>query len=155
MSIETEKNLFRRTQESRESGVENRENQEIDPELAKAATMERADLLVKEVKQSKQQMQNIILHMQTVLSAIRQLRQQLQLAQTDDDISSVKQDKKQIEILKKKIQEYGDELEKMRKDLVREQMEELKNGVGVGLSSAELQVKAEEMVELLIKQVKQ
>ena len=88
------------------------------------------------------------------MAAIRQLRSQLQLAQTDDDVSSVKQDRKKIAELKKKIQDYGVELEKMKGDLIREQMEELKNGVGVGLSSADLQAKAEAMVEKMIGEVK-
>ena len=133
--------------------MEQKEGQE-DAELKRAASMERADYLVKEVKQSKKQMQNIVMHMQTVISAIRQLRQQLQLAETVDEASSIRQDKKQIEILKEKIKAYGDELEKMRGDLIREQLEELKNGIGVGLSATELQSRAEQMVDKMIEEVK-
>ena len=54
------------------------------------------DVIIKEVKTSKKQMQNIVLHMQQVTQAIQQLRQQLQLAQTDDEVTSIKQDKKRI-----------------------------------------------------------
>lgn len=154
MSLETEQSEIRkRSREAAERNVENREGKE-DAELKVAAAKERAEVIVKEVKQSKKQMQNIVVHMQVVLTAIRQLRQQLQLAQVDDDISSVKQDKRQIEVLRKKIKEYGVELEKMREDLIREQLEELKNGVGVGLTSEELYKRAEEMVEELINEVK-
>lgn len=156
MAIETEKtdSIRRRSLEGREASAEQKEKQD-DTELKSAAAMERADVLIREAKTSKKQMQNIVLHMQTVMSAIRQLRQQLQLVEESDDPASIKQDKKQIEELKKKIREYGDELEKMRGDLVREQMEELKDGVGVGMTTAELQQRAEELVEKLIQQVKQ
>ena len=149
MSVETEKSLERR--ETREI----KENKENDPELQAAATMERADLLVKEIKQSKKQMQNIFLHMQQVMQAIRQLRAQLQLAANNDDPASVKQDKEMIVKLKKKIVDYGSELEKMRHDLVREQMDELKNGIGVGLSAEQLKQKAEEMVEEMMAIIKE
>ncbi len=155
MVIETEKtnSLRRRSLEGREIKAEQKEKQD-DAELESAAAMERADVLIREAKTSKKQMQNIVLHMQTVLSAIRQLRQQLQLAEESDDPTSVKQDKKQIEELKKKIREYGDELEKMRGDLVREQMEELSRRK-VGMTTEELQRKAEKLVEEMIQQVKQ
>lgn len=155
MPFETEQEQKRRRGlEGRETGAEQKEKQD-EAELKSAAAMERADVLIREAKTSKKQMQNILLHMQTVMAAIRQLRQQLQLVEESDDPASVKQDKKQIEGLKKKIREYGDELEKMRGDLIREQMEELKNGIGVGLSGDELRKRAEEMVEQLIQQVKQ
>ncbi|KKQ26955.1 MAG: hypothetical protein US42_C0018G0029 [Candidatus Magasanikbacteria bacterium GW2011_GWC2_37_14] len=155
MTLETEQaNLRRRGVESREFGVENKESKENE-ELKAAAAMERADTIIREAKNSKKQMQNIVVHMQTVISAIRQLRTQLQLVQKDDDDSSVKQDKKKIAELTKKLEDYGDELIKMKADLIREQMEELKNDIGEGGSLEELQKKAEALVEELIKQVKQ
>lgn len=140
-----------------EASQENRESKEgeINEELKRATAMEKVDILVKEVKGNKKQMQNILVHMQQVTSAIRQLRSQLQLAQTDDDATSVRQDKKRIDELKKKIKEHVEEVEKMRGDLVREQIEELKNGIGVGMSSSELQEKAEEIVDRLIKEIKE
>jgi len=155
MSLETEQeNRRRRGVESREFGVESKENKENE-ELKAAAAMERADTIIREAKNSKKQMQNIVVHMQTVISAIRQLRAQLQLVQSDDDDSSVKQDKKKIAELTKKLEDYGDELIKMKADLIREQMEELKNDIGEGGSVEELQKRAEELVDELIKQVKQ
>ena len=141
---------YEASQESRES----KEN-EVNEELKRATAMEKADYLVKEVKGNKKQMQNILVHMQQVTNAIRQLRNQLQLAQTDDDVSSVKQDKKRIEELKSKIKEHVSEIEKMKGDLIREQVEELRNGVGVGLSSEDLQKKAEMIVNNLIKEIKE
>jgi len=154
MTIETEQSeALRRSRESQESKTESKEG-EVSEELKAGAAMERADIIVKEVKQSKKQMQNIVVHMQTVLATIRQLRQQLQLVQNTDDPESIKLDKKRVEELTKKIRVYGDELEKMKTDLIREQMEELKNGVGVGMSTDELARKAGEMVEEMIAQVK-
>lgn len=156
MSLETEQEFRRKSREAQERAVEAREAKEgeVNEELKAAAAMERADYLVKEVKSSKQQMQNIVLNMQQVQNAIRQLRAQLQLAEDSDDPESVKQDKKKIAELKKKIVEHADELEKMRGDLVHEQIEELKNGVGAGMATEDLRAKAEAMVEEMIQEIK-
>lgn len=153
MTYETEEQFKKRSREA-EVVRESREAKEgeIDEELKTAAAMERADYLVKEVKQSKKQMQNILLHMQQVTKAIRELRQQLQLA-GDGDATSVEQDKERIEELKKKIKEYQEEIVAMRGDLVREQMEELKEGVGVGVTAEELKKRAEGMVDKMIKEI--
>ena len=152
MSFESEQENRRRlSRESRESSAEFRENKEgeVDEELQKAAAMERADLVIKEVKSSQKQMQNIARNMQEVQKAIRQLRAQLQLAQNNDDPVSVVQDKKRIEELKNKIAENISELENMREDLIREQLDELQKQ-NLGLSELELKNKAEELVEELI-----
>ncbi len=141
----------------REKNYESRESKEgeISEELKRATAMEKADYLVKEVKSSKKQMQNIVIHMQQVTQAIRQLRAQLQLVEDSDDPSSIIQDKKKVEDLKNKIKSYGDELEKMRGDLVREEMAELKKGVGINMSEEDLRVKAEESVEKMIREIKE
>jgi len=153
MSLETEQEFRKRSREA-ERSRESRESKEAeaDPELAAAATLERADYLVKEVKQGKQQMQNILIHMQQVKTAIRQLRQQLQLADGDDS-GSVQHDAARVEELKKQVKGYQEELVKMRSDLVREQMSELKNGIGVGLTTAELQARAEGVIDAMIAEV--
>jgi len=159
MSFESqqENEIGRRSREARESGVEQKESKEgeIDPELKAAAAMERADIMIREVKSSKKQMQNIVRHMQEVKTAIRKLRAQLQLVQNDEDETSIKGDKKQVKELKLKIKDYVGELESMRDDLIREQMQELKDTVGVGISTGELQTKAEEIIDDMIRQVKQ
>ncbi|MFA6427216.1 MAG: hypothetical protein WCW16_02075 [Candidatus Magasanikbacteria bacterium] len=152
MSLEVEQSeIRRRSREAQERAVEVRESKEkeMDPEAQAAATMERADFLVKEVKSGKQQVQNIMLHMQQVLVAIQALRQQLQL-QTDGSVSSVEQDKKQIETLKKKIIVHKDELLKMKEELINTQVEEIRKGGGAGLSDAELRAKSKELVERII-----
>lgn len=156
MSFETEQSNIRRSREGRESNAEQRENKEgeVNKELQAAAAMERADVMIREVKSSKKQMQNIVRHIQEVQTAIRNLRAQLQLVQNDEDDASVVQDKKKIEDLRLKIKGYVEELEKMRGDLVREQMEELQNGIGVGMTTEQLQKKAEGMVEELIAMAK-
>jgi len=155
MPIETEKTEVK--QKTPEAGVEKQETKESEAnkEKKEASAMERKDIIVKEVKQSKQMMQNIVLQIQQVVNAIRQLRTQLQLSATNDDPMSVKLDKEAIEKLKKKILEYGTELENMRGDLIREQIEELKNGTGAVLTDEQLQKKAEEMVEEMLRVIRE
>lgn len=148
--MESEQDIFNRSRESKDLGHETKEA-EINPELQAAASMERADYLVKEVKQSKKQMQNIVLHMQQVKQAIKQIRAQLQL-QASADPTSLEQDQKQVEKLQEQIKQYQDELIKMKDDLIREQIEELKNSAGVTLSADQLKQKAEIMVNDLISQ---
>lgn len=152
MSYETEKSLERVS--SRESSAEKRETKEaeVNTELKQAAAMERADYLNKEIKTSKKQMQNIVLHIQQVTVALRQLREMLKLSDRGD-APSLLEDKKKVEELKEKISYYKDELVKMKDDLVKEQIEELKNNQTSGMSELELKIKAEEMVEGLIKSI--
>ncbi len=144
---DTFESQFGRSIEAQAERKESREA-EIDPELQAAATLERADYLVKEVKNSKQQMQNIVLHMQHVKQAIKQIRQQLQLAASDDD-SSVQQDEAQVEKLKKQIADYQDEIIKMREDLITAQIQELQK-TNPSASPDALQQEATQMVDTLI-----
>lgn len=120
--METEKKY---TQQERERIKESKE-QEVDPELAKASVMERADILVKEVKTNQKQLQNIALHMQQVMAAIKQLRQQLQIQDDDQDPSSIQHDKEKAEQLKKKIGDYIVDLEGMKDDILRDMVKDLK-----------------------------
>lgn len=154
MIFNPEQESARRTREARELAFEAREAKEGDTaELKKAAAMERADFLSKEIQNSAKQMQHILIHMQEVTAAIRRLRELLQVADHHGDPASVQEDKARIYELKKKISAYQDELVKMKGDLVREQVAELKNGVGVGLSSEALEHKAKEIVERMIQSV--
>lgn len=155
LEIERE-NSRRRVAEAREVGVEREKTKEseTDTELKRAAVLERADFLVKEVKTNQKQMQNILLNIQQVLNLIQQLRAQLQLADDSNEPSSVQQDKKKIAELKKKIADYSVELENMREDLTREQSAELKRGIGAGLSESELNEKAAAMVAEMIERIK-
>jgi len=136
-----------------EAAAEKRESKEAEtnPELQAAATLERADYLVKEVKNSKQQMQNIVLHMQQVKQAIKNIRQQLQLVLQDDNHtdSSVAQDEAQVARLKKQIAAYSEEIHHMKDDLIAAQIEELKK-IDPGTNPLYLNTKAVQMVEALI-----
>lgn len=149
MSIETEEQ-FRKRSHEREPLREQKETKEAEAneELKRAAAMERADYLAKEVKQSKQQIQNILLHMQQVLAAIQALRDELNLS-VSEDASSVAEDKKRVAALRKKINEHQKEIQTMREDLIREQVAQLKEeGAGGGLDV--LRARAENMVDNLI-----
>ena len=110
------------------------------------------DFRLKEVKSGKQQIQNIVIHMQQVLQTIQALRKQLQI-QSDDATNSVEQDKKQVEKLKKKIAEYKDEILKMRDELIRSQIERIKQGEEATLSDKQLQEQAENLVNQIMKEV--
>jgi len=79
MSVFNPESESSRSDHERERTRESRETKEgeKDPELQAAARLERAEYLVKEVKSSKKQMQNILRHVQEVKTLIQQLRTQL------------------------------------------------------------------------------
>jgi len=113
---------------AREASAETRETKEDEQseELKAAAAMERAELIVKEVKQSKKQMQNILLHLQDVTQAIQALRTQLALGQSAQDPSSVQHDKDRLRLLQEKIHGYEKEILVMKDDLIVEKEAELR-----------------------------
>ena len=136
-----------------ESNKEVAKEKEMTPEAKAAATMERADILVKEVKTSKQQMQNIMINVGQVVQAIKALRAQLQIvANNDENISSVEQDKKSIEKLKKKISGHTDELLKMKEELITIHISQMSQASGVEINE-DMKNKAREVVENLIAEV--
>ncbi|MFA7314570.1 MAG: hypothetical protein WC025_01400 [Candidatus Magasanikbacteria bacterium] len=136
-----------------ESSREIEKNKEMTPEAKAAATMERAELLVKEVKSNKQQIQNIMMNIANVLQAIQALYQQLQLVtKVDDNIPSVEQDKKMIEKMKKRIADHKDELLKMKEELIIFQAKQMAESSGVEIGE-DLKNKARIMVENLLAQI--
>ncbi len=151
MSIETEQELFSKNKERAERAVESKESKEgeIDEELKRAAVMERADYLVKEVKSSQQQIQNILVHMQDVLQALAQLKAQLAISDPDEP-ESVKLDKKQIEKIKEKIAGHKDELLKMKDELIEAQLEKLEQE---GYAQDELKKRAEQLISQVLEAV--
>ena len=156
MSIESQEAQLRKSREAateraRESR-EVKEGGEMDEAAKAAATMERADYLVKEVKGGKQQIQNIMIHMQSVLQALTALRKQLEI-EDSGDASSVEQDKAHAEKLKAKISEHKDELLKMRDELIIAQVEQIREGEGSTLGDVELRHRAEEIVKKLMNQI--
>lgn len=144
----------RRSREAQEIYRESRETKENEDnaELKAAAAMERADYLVREVKTNKNQMQNIMLHMQAVLQAIRDLRSALALPQSRTDEASTVQDKKRVEDLKQKILEYKDELLKMKDELFAEQIALLKQKQPAAAEET-LRQEAEMMVKKILAEV--
>lgn len=102
--------------------AETKESKEgtVDSELTAAAAMERADYLIKEVKSNTQQMQNIVMHMAQVQKAIADIRKQLQLVHAGDP-SSLTRDEIRIQLLRKKIELYRQELFSMKHELLEEQ----------------------------------
>jgi uncharacterized protein YbgA (DUF1722 family) len=111
----------------RERTRETKEQKEVEtsPEAQAAAAMERAEIIVKEVQSNKKQMQNILMHMGQVQAAIKALRKQLALQDIDHD-ASVLQDAATVEKLKEKIRTYKDELLAMQDDLLRAQLNEIR-----------------------------
>lgn len=150
-SFETEKQFDTLQRKSVEAARESRESRESekDPELQAAASKERADYLVKEVKTSQQQVQNIAMHVAQVQQALKKLRAELQLSEQGDSMS-VQQDRARIEILKKQIGEYVGELVAMKEDLIVFEMEELKK-TGVSVEEPELRQKSQERVENMLR----
>ena len=143
-----ETQLERSAKREKEPSRESRERFEMDAQAEAAAAMERADMIVKDVKSSKQQMKNIVMNMHMVKQQIQQLRQQLQLAD-NDDANSLQQDQKTVDELKKKISGHQQELLSMREDLIREQKEELITQKFVGDVVAE----AERLIDQMIHDV--
>jgi hypothetical protein len=139
--------------EKKDIGHEEREEHTEDKELQAVAAMERADYLVREVKTNKNQMQNIIVHMQSVMQAIRDLRAALQLPVHSNDDESIIQDKKRMEDLHKKIAAYVDELYAMKEDLVNEHMINLQKEHPTK-NADELRVQAEHIVENILVEIK-
>lgn len=150
MSIESEKS--RELSRERERNYESKESKEgeTDKELQAAAALERADFLVGEVKSSKKQMQNIVVHMQEVLAALKALREQLQISTSTED-NSIVQDKKRVDELKKKIADYKDELLKMKDELVAAQMQDLRK-IDANMSDVALRERAEQMVNKIMQE---
>lgn len=149
-SFETERQFDTLQKKSAETARESRESKEAerDPELQAAASKERADYLVKEVKTNQQQMQNIVMHVAQVQQALKKLRAELQLSEQGDSMS-VQQDKARIEALKKQIGEYMGELIAMKEDLIVFEMNELKKGGVVG--SDHLRSEAQKRVENMLR----
>ena len=138
-------------------GFEARESREIkegresegDEALKKAAAMERAEYLVREVQSNRKQMQHIIMNMLAVQKAIIALRAQLLLAEDSTDAASVTQDKTRVARLKALIVGHKEELIAMRDDLIREQVHMLQEKK-LSVSAEELTQQARVMVDTLL-----
>lgn len=120
--MENHEKMYHHEKEWNKESRENKED-ELSEELRAAATRERAEFLIKEVKSSTKQVQNLMLHIQLTLSALKALKTQLQLT-SQEDPASVVHDKKIVSTLKQKIVEHKTELLEMKEDLVQALMED-------------------------------
>lgn len=139
----------------REKNKEKKEA-EVSAEDRVAASKERADYLVKEVKNSQQQMQNILLHMAEVKKIIKQIRDELQLAHAPGTDNSLREDDLRIKKLQQRIATYQEEILKMRDDLIRAEIDEIqKRNPQKKLSQTELSAEATQAVDTLIQNLQQ
>lgn len=120
---EFEKNsneIKRKGAESTEMGTESREKQAEEAEK-KMAAKERVEVVAREVKNTKQQIANIMANMTAVVKAVAAIRAQLQVAQNDGDIPSVKRDEQTVEKLKKKLEGLFGEIADLKVALLAEE----------------------------------
>jgi phenylalanyl-tRNA synthetase alpha subunit len=116
---ESENRLRRNRVEGQELNVESKEKQDEELEK-KLGAKERMEQVTHEVKNTKQQMQNIMMNMQQVVKAVAAIRAQLNL-NNEADIPSAKQDQKELELLQKKLQNFKNQLDDLRPVLVEEE----------------------------------
>lgn len=129
--------------ESKEKGTEEAEK--------KMAARERVEVVSREVKTTKQQIQNIMGNMQAVVKAVAAIRAQLQLAQ-GGSIPSAEQDKRSLAALKKKLTSLYGELNDLRGALLAEQRKNIQEE-NPDWSAEEIEKAAKKQVEELWKQL--
>jgi hypothetical protein len=118
---EKNQNRFRRNSvEGAEIGAEAKEKQ-IEEAEKKMGAKERAETISKEVKTTKNQIQNIVANMTQVIKAVAAIRAQLGLGVKGGAIPSVQKDEKILESLKKKLDGLFGEIEGLKKALVAEE----------------------------------
>lgn len=134
-----------------ERAEKSQEAQEEDQEAKKMAARERVEVVSREVKTTKQQIQNIVGNMQMVLKAVAAIRAQLQ-APAGGSIPSVEQDKKRLDGLQKKLDGLFGEIGDLKKALLVEE----RKAVGEehkGWSAEEIQQEAEKRVGEILRKV--
>lgn len=153
MSLETEKQ-FNNVEQERSYETKETKERDLSPEAAAAAMKERAEFLVKEVKNNQTMMQNILMNMAQVKQLIQKIRAQLQLAQQQDESQSVQEDAKYVEELKKQIADHKKELINMREDLIHIYSEDIKQQQPE-LTKEQVNVQAATFVDNIINQTQQ
>ncbi len=109
----------RNTHEGAELSQEQKEKQ-VEEAEKKMAAKERAEVVGKEVKNTKQQMQNITANMIQVVKAVQAIRTQLGLTQTGA-IPSVAQDEKTLAALRAKLDGLMGEVADLKNALLAEE----------------------------------
>ncbi len=105
-------------QEAKEKQVEEAEK--------KMAAKERVEMVGREVKSTKQQIQNITANMTQVLKAVAAIRAQLTIPHSDDTVPSVARDKKNLEELRKKLDGLMGEIVDLKGALLGEEAKSVK-----------------------------
>lgn len=123
---ENEQRRYRNPSEARDANPELSKEQGDEEFEKKMAAKERAEQVARETKTAKKQMQNIMANMQTVVSAVAAIRQQLGLAGQGGSIPSVQQDERAFTQLKKKLEKLRGELAGLRQALLTEKLTEIK-----------------------------
>lgn len=149
MSTYSESQFEKQTRERERSREAKETGFEMDEQAEAAAAMERADVIVKDIKSTKQQMKNIVMNMHAVRQQIQELRKLLDLVDSGSS-TSLEQDQKRIDELKSKIAAYKDELLKMKDELIQEQIADLRNN---GETGADVLDRATAKVESFISDV--
>ncbi len=123
MFLETENAKQRRGRnvaESREVSFESKERAAEEQEK-KMAARERAEKVSREVKTTRQQIQNIVANMQQVIRAVQAIRAQLGLAGAAGNIPSVERDKTVLEGLRRRLMDLNSQLADLRLALAQEE----------------------------------
>jgi hypothetical protein len=110
--------------EGAELGFENKGAKEAEAEK-KMGAKERMETVSKEVKTTKNQIQNIVANMQQVIRAVALIRAELELA-GDSDIPAVKEDEHQLDELKKKLAGLNSEVDDLKIALLQEEQKAVK-----------------------------
>jgi len=151
--FEQENINHRNASEGREVRFESKENKEAQ-ELKKLAAKERAETISKEVRSTKQQIQNIMANMQQVIKAVQAIRAQLQLVDNNEEvIPSVRHDQKRVGELKVRLMDLGSQLDGLKQALVEEEKKRLQAENPV-LMGEKLEVEADKIVEEVLKKLK-
>lgn len=149
-SFETNENMFRKGSEFRESSFENKESKEKEEDKQMEAK-EKMELTIGEVKNTKNRMKNIMVNMQQVLQAVRQIRQKLGLNNNDDDIPAVKSDQKTLNELKIKLDGLMNQVDDLKLALKNEEITRLRQ-LDLNLDKNELEKKANITVAKILEQ---
>jgi len=126
-----------------ESNFESKETKE-DKELKELGAKERIEQTAVEVKTTKQRMKNIMNNMQQVAQAVKQIRQQLGLIDSDDEVPSIVKDTKILEELKEKLKGLEDQMGDLKKELKYEEINRLKE-LNPEISHDEADLRAEQI----------
>ena len=150
-NFETNEGIRRKGSEFKESSFENKESKEKEEDKIMEAK-EKMELTIGEVKTTKSRMKNIAINMQQVLQAVRQIRQQLGLDDSEDNIPAVKRDKKTLEELQNKLKGLTEQMDDLKLALRAEEISRLRQ-LDPNMSEEQLEAEVEERVKQIFIQM--